>query len=64
MFRADPALDTAKLDAQVKSVLDEERLMSAVVWTIIDTFADPATKPKYAAARTKIIAAFVAQPWK
>ena len=59
----DPALDLAELDAQIKAVLDNERLISAVVWTIIDTLAPPATVTKYNAARTKIIAAYKSRPW-
>lgn len=61
---SDPALDVAEQDAQVKAALDNERLFSAIVWTVIDTFAAPATVAKYQAARTKIIANFKAQPWK
>ncbi len=60
----DPALDTADLDTAVKAALDSERLYSAIVWTIIDTYSAPATKAKYDSARTKIIAAYKAQPWK
>lgn len=62
----DPALDVAELDEQVKGALDNERLISAVVWSILDTYTEfkPATPAKYQAARTKIIAAYKAQPWK
>lgn len=60
----DPALDVADRDAAIKQALDTDRLISAVVWCIIDTFAAPATGAKYQAARTKIIAAYQAQPWK
>ncbi len=60
----DPALALAELDAAVKSAVDDERLTSAIVWTIIDTYSAPATIAKYNTARTKIIAAYKAQPWK
>jgi hypothetical protein len=60
----DPALETAELDADVKAIVDDERLISAVVWTVIDQLAAPATIAKYAAARTKIIAVYKSQPWK
>ena len=60
----DPAHVQADLDEQVKRTLDTERLISAVVWTVIDTYSAPATVTKYQAARTKIIAAYKAQPWK
>ena len=60
---ADPAHQTAELDAQVKAALDNERLFSAIVWTIIDTYSPPATITKYNAARTKIIAAYKSRPW-
>ena len=61
---SDPALVTADLNAAVTDALDNQRLISAVVWTIIDQLAAPATITKYNAARTKIIAAYKAQPWK
>jgi hypothetical protein len=60
----DPAHETAELDAAVKASVDAERLISAVVWTIIDTFAAPATVAKYQAARTKIINAYKLRPWQ
>src|SRR3990167_1311434 len=59
----DPAHLTAELDTQVKAALDNERLISAVVWTIIDTYSPPATIAKYTAARTKIISSYHLQPW-
>lgn len=58
------AVIDAELDAEVKQAIDTERLMSAIVWTIIDTYSAPATQAKYNAARTKIITAYKAQPWK
>lgn len=61
---ADPALVTAALDAEITRTLDSERLISAVVWTIIDTYSPPATTAKYQNARTKIITAYKGQPWK
>jgi hypothetical protein len=61
---AAPAVVTAELDAQVQAALDNERIYSAIVWAVIDTYSAPATKPKFAAARAKITAAFTAQPWK
>lgn len=60
----DPAHEEAELDAAVKASVDSERLISSVVWTIIDTYSAPATVTKYQAARTKIIAAYKARPWK
>lgn len=60
----DPAHLTAELDTQVKVALDQERLTSAIVWTIIDTYSAPATITKYNAARTKIINSYKLQPWK
>ena len=59
----DPAHEEAELDAAVKAAVDSERLISAVVWTIIDTYSAPATVTKYQAARTKIINVFKARPW-
>lgn len=56
--------DLAVLDSKVRMSVDDERLISAVVWTIIDTYSAPATPAKYQNARTKIIAAYKAQPWK
>lgn len=60
----DPALVQADLDGEVMNALDAQRLYSAIVWAIIDQFAAPASIPKYNIARTKIIAAYKAQPWK
>lgn len=60
----DPAVEQADLDTAIKVELDQGRLISAVVWSVIDTFAAPANATKYAAARTKIIANYKAQPWK
>lgn len=59
-----PAHEQAELDARVKAALDNERLISAVVWTIIDTYSPPATRAKYLSARQKIIDAYTAQSWK
>lgn len=59
-----PTILAAELTATVNQHLDAERIFSAIVWVVIDTFAAPATIAKYNAARTKIIAAFQAQPWK
>ena len=60
----DPAHAVADLDAVVLAHVDDDRLISAVVWTIIDTYSAPATVAKYLNARTKIIACFKSQPWK
>lgn len=60
---ADPAHDTAELDFQVAGRMDVERIFSAIVWTIIDTYSAPATVAKYNAARTKVIAAYKTRPW-
>jgi len=48
---------------EVTRKLDQERLISSVVWAIIDQFAAPATVAKYQAARTNIIAAYKSKPW-
>ena len=61
---ADPAHDLAELDDEVKAALDQQRLSSAIVWAIVDTYSGPATVAKYNAARTKIIAAYKSTPWK
>lgn len=55
---------TADLDAAAQGYLDTERVFSALVWAILDTYSAPATIAKYQAARTKIVSAFKAQPWK
>ena len=60
----DPAHLAADLDEAIKATMDQERLISAVVWTVIDTYSSPATITKYNAARTKIVSAYKAQPWK
>lgn len=60
----DPAHDSAELNLAVTGHLDTERIYSAIVWAIVDTYSAPATVAKYNAARTKIVAAFKAQPWK
>ena len=60
----DPAHLAAELDAEVLTALDAQRLISAVVWAVIDTYSNPATRAKYLAARTKIVNAFKAEPWK
>ena len=59
----DPAHEQAELDADVKAALDTERLASAMVWAIIDTYSAPATPTKYRAARQKIIEAYRTRPW-
>jgi len=64
----DPAHEQAELDAQVTAALDGERLTSAVVWTILKQMfpsdTDAQTKTKFGVARTRIIDAYKAQPWK
>lgn len=50
-------------ESAVTQALDGERLISAVVWAVIDTYSAPATPAKYRAARTKIIAAYKGRPW-
>lgn len=59
----DPTIVQAELDAQCRQALDGERLISAVLWCVIDTFAGPATRAKYLAARTKILDAYKTRPW-
>ena len=64
----DPSYEQAELDAQVKAMLDSERLTSAVVWTVLKQMfpgdLDAQTKIKFGPARARIIDAFKAQPWK
>lgn len=60
----DPAYEQAELDAAVAGHLDTERIFSALVWAILDTYSSPATVTKYNSARTKIVNAYKAQPWK
>lgn len=64
----DPALVTAELDAAVKRSIDDERLSAAIVWVILKQMypadTDAQTKTKFGVARTRIIDAFKAQPWK
>ena len=65
---ADPAHDAADLDAAVKRALDNERLSSAIVWTILKQMypadTDAQTKTKFEVARTRIINAYKSQIWK
>jgi hypothetical protein len=56
--------DSGELNLLATGHLDNERIFSALVWAILDTYSAPATVAKYTAARTKIIAAFKTQPWK
>ena len=64
----DPAHVTAEMATAVTQALDAERLTSAVVWAILKQMfpmdSDAQTKTKYAAARTKVISAYKAAPWK
>ena len=60
---ADPAHEAAEQDQAVAASLDSERIFSAIVWAVIDTYSAPATKAKYQAARTKIVNAYKARPW-
>lgn len=63
----DPAYEQAELDAQVKAALDNERLSSAIVWTILKQMfpgdTDAQTRTKFGVARTRIIDAYKARPW-
>ena len=65
---ADPAHDTADLDAAVTRALDTERLSSAIVWVILKQMypadTDAQLKTKYGVARTRIVDAFKSEPWK
>ena len=64
----DAAHEQADLDRQVRAALDNERLSSAMIWTILKqmypTDTDAQTKTKFGVARTRIIASYKAQPWK
>lgn len=57
----------AELTVQVRGAMDEQRLSSALVWTILKQMypadTDGQTKTKYGVARQRIIDAFQAQPW-
>ena len=59
----DPAHDSAELNLAVSGHLAQERIFSAIVWAILDTYSAPATVTKYNAAKTKIVAAFKNRPW-
>lgn len=61
---ADPTHEQNELDAGVKGYMDTERVFSALVAAIIDTYSPPFTVAKYQAARTKILNYYKAQPWK
>ena len=65
---SNPADAQAALEAEVVAALDTERLTASVVWTMLKqmypTDTDAQTLTKYATARTRIIAAYKAQPWK
>lgn len=67
----DPAAQAwvdAELDERVKASVDTERLTAAVVWVVLKqmypTDTDAQTKTKFGVARTRLIDAFKAQPWK
>ena len=60
----DPVHEQAELSAAAGATMDSGRSFAAVVWAIIDTYSPPATVAKFQAARTKIINAYVSQPWK
>lgn len=64
----DPQYEQAELDEQVKAELNDRRLSSAIVWTILKQMypadTDAQTKTKFGVARTRIIASYKAQPWK
>lgn len=58
------AVQDAGLEQEAAIALDDERLISSVVWVMIDQFAAPATVAKYQNARTKILSAYKARPWR
>lgn len=60
---ADPAHEQADVTADATLAVDTERLTSAIIWAILDTYSAPATPAKYQAARTKILNAYRARPW-
>jgi len=49
--------------AIVTKALDEDRLVSAVVWTLIDHYDTPVTADKYTTLRAEIIEAYQTPPW-
>ena len=57
------AYEQSGLDAQVTSLMDNERVFAALIWAILDTYSAPATRAKFQAARAKIIAAYRDRPW-
>ena len=59
-----PDVTALLADAEAVVRLERERIFSALVWAIVDTYSAPATVPKSNAARTKIINSYQAQPWK
>ena len=63
-----PVAEAVALDVTVTHALDTDRLTSAVVWTILKQMfpsdTDAQTKTKYSVARSRIVSAFTAQPWK
>ena len=64
----DPALDQQDLKDQATAFLDDERLTSAVVWTILKQMypmdTDAQTKTKYGVARQRVIDAYRLSPWR
>lgn len=59
---------TIELDRAVAISLDQERLSSAIVWTILKQMypadTDAQTKTKYGVARQRIIDAYKLRPWQ
>ena len=49
--------------AIVTKALDEDRLVSAVIWTLIDHYDTPVTADKYTTLRAEIIEAYQTPPW-
>ena len=55
--------DDVRRDAAVRARLNDDRLISSVVWAVIESVNPPATRAKYDAVRSKIIDAYKARPW-
>jgi|TARA_R110002020_G_scaffold470944_1_gene697261 hypothetical protein len=65
-FDADVERETVEAEqhlAAVTKALDEDRLVSAVIWTLIDHYDTPVTADKYTTLRAEIIEAYQTPPW-
>lgn len=51
-------------DSVAAKSIDTARILSSLLWALIDTIAPPVTLNKYLAARAKVLTAYKGQPWK